>query len=445
MRRSLNYTKNRIADANGKNLYISNEGYKMLISLVSSKLKRPLTHTDRTNLTQYIRNLNVIQFRGFDQVSIIKKIAYDYLHNPKIDEPWINATGVDKNNVVRDYQLREINQMAESEHQFGTAVHARREPDSILNDSARQNDILNYAEKLIKSGGKCEKAKVDIFMLKTAARTFELINKFFGAKTLDEVFARQTNKLTTFGNIALPHQRVLLDSRNRNIAHRYFRWDLIKSGSGGDQNGIRLIDDVQRIIKIDVHPFWLPIPARTVNAQFYKKIRMNIIELQDQGTAITERGTYERFNPYYQWEFDIKDTDTDRFYLVPTKQSWIPNKVVNEINSFTLQFFGPTDPVILDKDQFNVVITNTNPAIIQFNEPHLISSGSVIYITKFNSADMNINLAANRRDGWVANIISPTTLEISLDLSSLAGNTTAEVFLGIKRVQISIDITTLER
>lgn len=444
-RRKLNYNKNRKADASGSSLYISNEGYRAIITLVSKKLDRPLSHTDRANLTQYIRKLNVGQFRGFDENRILMKIAYDYLHNPKIDEPWLNITGVDKTNTVRDYQVREINQMAESEHQFGTGVHANRKPDSILNEQFHQDDILKYTENVLKRGGNCNKATIDIYMLQTAAKTFETINNFFGAKTLNDVFSRQTNRLTTFGNIALPRQRVLLDSRNRNFAYTQFRWDLIKSGSGGDQNGIRAIDDIQRIIRIDIHPFWLPIPARTVNAQFYKKIRMNVIELQDQGTAITERGHFERYNPYYQWEFDIMDTDADRFYLVPTKCHWIPNKVVNEINSFTLQFFGPTDPVILDNDQFNVTISNTNPAVITFTEPHRVGSGGIIYITNFNSANTNLNNSANRRQGWTANVLTGTTLEISLNLTALAGDTTATVFLGIKRVQITLDVITLER
>jgi hypothetical protein len=417
-------------------LYVNNERLRLIANAIYKKTGR---YPPTQKVVNFVRNIRGERLRDKTDGQIIAELVNLYT-NPRRPEPWIKNAQIDENNMVHDFQTKQINQLADSENQFAYTSHASRKPRDILDDNRLEDEVNMYVENGLKSGI-CDVKTTGLLGLRLQNRLLNSLNKFFDAETISGAFKKQSNGLTTYDNITLPTQRLLMDSRNRNFSYRDYRWEMLRSGASSTNNGIRMIDDLQQIIAVRIHPFWLPMPNDLVNPQFYKKIRMYIRELS-QGTNINEPGNISRYSESYHFEFDIIEIDNRRFHLSPTGD-WKANKVINQINSFTIELFGPTDPIQLDRDQFVVTISNTNPAVLTFPENHNLTTTTLIYITGYQSGDNPINVEMNRRKGWTANVTSATQLEISIDLTTVTQQS-ATVYLGAKRLQFTADFITLE-
>ena len=117
---------------------------------------------------------------------------------------------------------------------------------------------------------------------------------------------------------------------------------------------------------------------------------------------------------------------------------YIFNDPVKDITSITLSLFSPFQPLLIDSPFTEVVISNSNPAIITFISPHLLYR-DIISISKFNS-NTNVDTLINQSFNNYT-ITSANTITIPVDTSILPTSYSAIVYIPVT-ISTQLDLYT---
>jgi hypothetical protein len=242
------------------------------------------------------------------------------------------------------------------------------------------------------------------------------ISSFLGAKNIMDLLKivnpTQVSQTTS----------ILLDTRYRILdddGTKSFRWNFVNNNNTL-QGTVNAIGDIRDIIAIKVFPFKMPYSARADNN--YDKITMNIEEFSAQSFI----GHEDR---KFHFMFDTKVTD--RWIKLNARDNnggiFKFKNPITRIETLTLTFGSPLQPIIFDIDRKNMNIYSYSDAnsikkttSIISNSPHNLETGDLVYISNFVTRNLVLD----------SKVIS--------DINNIYGNTITK----INNTMFSIDIDT---
>jgi hypothetical protein len=238
--------------------------------------------------------------------------------------------------------------------------------------------------------------------------------------------------------------QLLLDTRYRNLSTDgtdSFTWDYINqlTTSPGTVNSFGNIRD---IISMAIMNIKIP---NVLDANWdYDLISISIEELISQSVIAHENKRYhflsciDRSKSNSRW----LSLCCDDYY----KGIYNFNTPITTLNTLTLKFGSPLESIKFDKDRLLGNIIYGSPTIIQFDEVHKLTSNDIIYIDNFTTSnlltDYNIIKNINNINGNVSTVVSPTSISILVDSSSIINNNIIKqysIFFGSKRMFIPIE------
>jgi hypothetical protein len=248
-----------------------------------------------------------------------------------------------------------------------------------------------------------------------------------------------------YNAVKLVRQTIQFDSRNRlSTANQrnptYFKWNLHSAGQPGQLGSIRMQDQLQQIIEMEISPFWIPVNLTNFNG--YDKIRMLISEFSIQGIIVTEFNDPTLSVPTtsnYHFEFDIVERKIDRVKLEAREPKFRFRKpFAKNFDTFTVRFFTPFGLDIFDNDFGLFSITPGNPTLFTSQVPFNLNTGDLVYV--YNSQVPEIN----RLDGQIITKVSNTQFTIEVNTDGRASESNINVYFASKRVFFQIAFNCLE-
>lgn len=249
------------------------------------------------------------------------------------------------------------------------------------------------------------------------------IESIFGTHNISTL-VKQINKPSNSVNVA----HILLDSRYRSLCNdgtEYFVWDHINNMLRA-QGTVNSIGDIRNIIEITAMNYRLPAVDTIINSP-YGRISLTIDELDSQSYIAHENRKFHFMCVLEKIVNGWAEVYADKF----VKGIFSFNNPITTLNRITLRFGSPLEPIIFDKDRLDGIITYSNPTVITFSENHNLNVTDLVYITTFKSINSNIgNIAANinKTTGNISTLLTPTSISIPIDstsiISPLTGNVT---------------------
>lgn len=222
---------------------------------------------------------------------------------------------------------------------------------------------------------------------------------------------------------------LLLDSRYRNIENdgtEYFKWCNINNACTS-QGSVNYIGEMQDIISIKLMQFRLPL-AKNVN-NIYKRVTVLIHELGSQACVAHEGRKFHfmcmpcRDNPSPGWLELCADDHCKGEYKFA--------KPITILDNITISFGSPLDIIKFDPDRGQGrIISYDTITTIDFKTNHNLSTNDVIYITDFNTINPGDSCVINNMNnpqGLTATVISPNTITVPVNSSSIIMNLSGTV------------------
>ena len=362
---------NRIKDTINSHAFLMR-----VIQNIEGQIKRGLTDKEENLVINYVKNTSHAYFDGFpvDKIIII-------LTNAVIEELHLNHCA---ENVVDMHEL-----LKES-----------------LGDPTGQETAIQH--KLKQESGKMIEVNID---------------SIFGLHDMSTVVKKMNEPVSSVNNAYF-----LLDSRYRilgNDGTEFFKWGHINSlvRAQGTYNSVGNIRD---IISIKIMPFRIPAVASAITP--YNRISTLIHELCPQSYVAHEERRFHFIGNVVTRPGNWLEVQSDDF----SDGEYKFNKPITHLDSMTLTFGTPLEPITFDKDRLLGTITSyASPTVIEFSENHNLTAGDTVYIDSFTTinpnVDVNIIGSINSSSGNIATITSPTEITIPVDTSSVISALTGVV------------------
>jgi len=326
------------------------------------------------------------------------------------------------NNVFNLYEVNEIMDIVSN-----TVISEIQ----LINKKASDIDIHEILKKnLGKTIGEIDNDCIDDKTKNTEVN----IECFFGIKD----FATLVKKIKEPSR-GVNSAYFMLDTRYRmleNDGTKYFKWNHINNMTR-TQGTFNSIGNIRDIISIKLMPFRIPKVKSADNE--YKRISLLIHELSPQSFIVHEDRRYHFLgllcnkNPSNKWlEVDPKDNFGGEFKF---------NKPITHLDTITISLASPLEDITFDTDRLTGnIVSYSNPTIIEFPINHNIDDGDNIYITNYKAFNPNNNNSVisqiNNITGLVATVISPNSISVSVDTSSLKFNITGTISATLSNIII---------
>ena len=237
------------------------------------------------------------------------------------------------------------------------------------------------------------------------------IGSIFGLSDVRKLVGKLSEATT------IKHAYFMLDTKYRTLetdGTTHFRWNSINSVTRG-QGTINILGSIRDIISISTYPIRIPNVATAFTP--YERISIFIEEFIAQSYI-----AHENRNFHFIGSSKIKGNWVN---ICPTDYNegcYNFDKPITHIDTLTISFASPLEPVIFDKDRLQTtVISYASPTILQTSENHNLLLGDIVYIDDFNTNSINdgtISNVFNRQSGHTATILTPTTFSIPIDTTT---------------------------
>jgi hypothetical protein len=435
-------------------ILLEKETLKLIANKISSITKKKFTASDVDILVKFIRDLPQQQFYQKTLAASIDKISQLYIgrHANIITrdtgniEDLARISSITDQATVDDYLTQEVLQTTNDENQYKWTAHAERRGNAVI-DRDRVNGLRSSPDNVAPAGPDRQ-----IQLFEQLNKTMRSIGSVMNPDFIDHLFKRVHSGITgtqTFQGITLPHRTIPLDSLNRDLADttpNTVKWYLNVAGRAGTVGNIQIQDTLQQVVRIFASPFWLPIKTPL----YYNTIRMNIREFWQRAevTDYTGLNQTDSHQSGYHFQFKVEAIEPNRVFLVPENIEYTFSKPVAEVNSLTLDFRDPFQPIVLEPDRGIYTVTYGNPTIYDLTSGtnNNLNTGDLVYTLNFNSIDPILNDAINTPSGLPITKITPTQFTVAIDTSSLGvGNQTdVQVLYGSKRIFLQLGFVSLE-
>jgi len=242
------------------------------------------------------------------------------------------------------------------------------------------------------------------------------VESIFGYTDIATLVKKVNEPISSVNNIY-----ILLDTRYRTLDNdgtTYFSWGHMNQLTIA-QGTVNSLGNIRDIISLIMMP--IKIPNVLSNSNYYDLITISIEEFIPQSIIAHED---RRF--HFMSCVD-RSKSTDKWLLLCSddyhKGEYKFNKPITSLDTITIKFGTPLEPLIFDKDRLRGAFTYGNPTIIEFTENHKLIIVDNVYIDQFESKNpvytSNIINAINKKTGHTATVVSPTSISIPVDSSSI--------------------------
>lgn len=235
---------------------------------------------------------------------------------------------------------------------------------------------------------------------------------------------------------------LLLDSKYRDISKdpSVLKWSVQNHTSLQNGTVNTLSDNIHNIILMQFEKFFIPYVPSADNQ--YSKLTLLIQEMDNQSVLLNN-------NRRYHMMFDT-EINANKIECTPLQNDdgrfrfYTP---INILDTITITFKNPFNPVSFFPDRYDATISPLNPiqSLITFSENHLVADGELIEIEGYTTADPVTDYVAidtvNREEGHIVTFISNTTLRIDVNLTTITPTvppTIITVFIAARRVIIPL-------
>jgi hypothetical protein len=218
---------------------------------------------------------------------------------------------------------------------------------------------------------------------------------------------------------ALRHRTYIqFDSRHRSLdtdGTKELTWNHVNNVTR-TQGSINTVGVIRDILGMRLSPFKIPYVANADNE--LTRLTMLIDEFSAQSVVAQEDRKYHfsldtQVNG--QWIMVSPEDQSDGYF-------WF-NNPITQLDTLTISFGSPLQPVIFDLDRSTSHITYSNPAIITTTDPHNLQSGNSIIISDFTTTnptrDSTLITQVNDQSGNLVTVIDDNQFSIPIDLTSL--------------------------
>ena len=242
------------------------------------------------------------------------------------------------------------------------------------------------------------------------------LESFFGIDTMSSLV-----KKIRAPKSSINRAYILLDTRNRELCNdgtEYFRWSHINSLVRG-QGTINSIGEIKDIVSANIHNFRMPVGTNAITP--YGRISVAFDEFIPQSYVAHEDKRFHFISKISKqvgnWLEICADDICDGIYKF--------NKPITRLDSLTIRFGSPLEPIIFEKDRLNGLFTHSNPTVITFTENHNLTSNDVVYLSNFTTVnythDDSIIRLINSSIGHISTVVSPTSISIPVDSTNISG------------------------
>lgn len=356
-------SSNRVSDIINSHTFLIR-----VIKNIETQIKRNLTDTEEDIVINYIKNVSCNYFNGISIdkiITILTSVVIEELHLNHCEENII-----DMHEMLKD--------------SLG---------DTVGQQIANQHNIKKEAGAIVEVN----------------------IESVFGLHDISTIVKKINEPISSVNNAYF-----LLDSRYRilgNDGTAFFKWGHINSlvRAQGTYNSI---GDIRDIISIQIMPFRIPAVASAITP--YNRITTFVHELCPQSYVAHEERRFHfigdvKVKPGGWLEVSSHHYSHGEFKF---------NKPITHLDSMTITFATPLEPIVFDKDRLLGTITSyASPTVIQFPENHNLTTGDKVYITTFDTinpnADNTFIINMNNLSGLLATVTTPLEITVPVDTSSV--------------------------
>lgn len=442
-----------ITTDNYNEILLTKDSLTTIANHVSAAIKRKTTQDEVHQLLKFVRSLRSDTYYNMKLGDAQKSIALNFMNRHadmlgmrEENGDIAHITGIDEvtdTPTIDDYQKKEIMQLSKDETRFKTTAFPDRRGNAIV-DRERVAGLRSSPNNV--KGVKQEDLNEVMFA------GMQAIKNFLDPESVEELLNRmRDNEQHTYNDIALVHQTVQLDSRNRlqttSASSNEYKWNIHAAGKPGHLGDIRIQDTLQQVIAVKVEPFWVPFSEPL--DLYYDKIRMLIREFYSQSIQVTEFLDPLESNPtvsQYHFEFKIVKQELNRVLLKPVWDTYYFRKPFARVETLTLYFSNPFSTLTLQADRGTFTITFGNPTLFTSTTAHNLSTGDLVYIINADTGNTAIDNELNRKQGHIVTRIDDFNFTVQVDSSALPGTDTGiQVFYGSKRINLELEFTSLEQ
>jgi hypothetical protein len=240
------------------------------------------------------------------------------------------------------------------------------------------------------------------------------IDSIFGITDIASL-VKQINEPTSSINTAY----LLLDTKYRTLENdgtEFFSWchinNLVRS-----QGTVNSVGNLKNIITITLMKYRIPAVANAIN--IYNRITLSIDEITSQSIIAHEDKRFHFMCHVDKHLGNWLEICSDDCFNGEFKF----NNPITTLDTITIRFGNPLEPLIFDKDRLQGIITYGNPTIFNFNESHNLYTPDIVYndtfTTKNSKYDSLIINQITLPAGLVPTILTPTSFSVPVDSSSI--------------------------
>lgn len=364
------------------NRIFNNETYiKHLYTLVRNKLGRQLISTEKMYIVNTIRNVDPTIFNNKSPSDVTNAI--------------VNQLALDISTHQNDNEIINIQEMLKIE----IGVSTDPTPDKISGDASALTSASSVNVLAATSTG--NKVEVSALLGSTSINDFKSILNPSIKKTI----------------------MLYLDTRYRILddnAQYSFKWNVTNNNST-TQGSVNYIGDVNNITSIKISPLRIPYISSADTS--YNKLTMLINEFSAQSYIAQE-------NAKFHFIFDILKT-SEKYIDISAEDNnrgtYRFNNPITRLETLTVSFGSPLQPVIFDVDRRNMFVSAYAPDSMSFSSPypHSMRTGDLVYISTYTTinpfSDNNIISAINNNNGIVIKYIDENTFSVPVNGSLIQG------------------------
>jgi hypothetical protein len=413
------------------------ESLKLIANTINKKLQVKLSRPELQDLMNFIRNHRTQNWTGLGQQEVCLTLARTYLGSRFTDSGRANLDPdiIDTHEMLKA-GIGTADQEADAD--IASNVDENGTPLSAIAAHGAGTAVTapNDALGNINSIGQIETVK-DI-------KSLGMVNGFMG-KTDEVALQQMVNPRAAYRK-----NYILLDSRYRDTSQdggavnfSTMRWNFLANTATASDGGVNSVGDVQQVVAFSTGDIRLPYQNNVlVNA--YRRVSMLINEWSGQAYIGQEGRKF-----HLMFKADIDGNMIDCKALGDGKTTFEFAKPITQLDTITLSFGCPLEPVLFDIDRLHMAVSYTNPVVLTSTIPHRLQTGDQVYVMGFTTnapvADVTTINKMNDSTGYNCVVTGPTSIELTdVDLSALTGPITplnVLVYFGSKRIFVPVELT----
>ncbi len=418
-----------------RNISANADSLKVIANAVSTKIRRRLQANEIDDLIAFIDKNAVRNWSNMKISEVRVALARTYLQSrftvegrQRLNEDIIDVHEVLKSHIGTQDQ--------EPDYESVDNVNSNGVP-TVLEGSHNADDV-GVAEAKDGSLGSIDNINTITRVAQVA--TLGNIQGFLG-KTDDTSLQQMLNP-----QAAWRKNYIVLDTRYKKDDGNTFNlsWDFLANSSNNVSGGVNSIGDVQQVVSVSCPPLRIPY-TETIFQNSYRRITMLITEFSGQ-SFIGQEGRK------YHFIFSAKLGDGNMIDLEPLMGDGMATfefaKPITQLDTLTVSFGNPLEPIIFDQDSMLMEIQYNNPISLTSVMEHKLQTGDQIYLSGFTTGDLLVDAAIiaklNSQTGHNVVVIDDYTVQINdIDMTAVTAPISPlsiPVYFGSKRIFIPLEI-----